>query len=78
MRVLQCWHTILWPFWYIVGPFGIFYGIWYISCLIGSFFPVLVFCCKKNLATLLLLRWKIMSDVGSPRMQQSEKLVGGN
>jgi hypothetical protein len=42
---------------YILRPFGIFYGhlgyfmtIWHIVC---SFFPVLVSCTKKNLATLV-------------------------
>jgi hypothetical protein len=40
---------------------GIFYGhlvyfvaIWYILCLFGINFPVLVFCTKKNLATLYM------------------------
>jgi hypothetical protein len=32
--------------WYILWSFGIFYG------LFGTFLPVLVFCIKKNLATL--------------------------
>jgi hypothetical protein len=38
----------------------LFYGhliyfmfIWYILCLFGIFFPLLVYCTKKNLATLL-------------------------
>jgi hypothetical protein len=42
-----------------VVPFGIFYGhlgyfmtIWYTLCSFGTFFPVLVSCTKKNLATL--------------------------
>jgi hypothetical protein len=46
--------NILWPFgiyvcstaiWYIVWPFGIFFPFWYS-------FPILVYCMKKNLATL--------------------------
>jgi hypothetical protein len=43
----------------ILRPFGLFYGhlvylvaIWYILCLFGAFFPVLVSFTKKNLATL--------------------------
>jgi hypothetical protein len=32
--------NILWPFWHILWPFGIF-------------LPILVFCTKKNLATLI-------------------------
>jgi hypothetical protein len=46
--------------WYIVGPFGQFYGylvyfvvICYIMWLSGIFFAVLVCCTKKNLATLV-------------------------
>jgi hypothetical protein len=49
--------------WYILCPFGQFYGhlaysmaIWYISTRFGTFLPVLyplIFCTKKNLATLL-------------------------
>jgi hypothetical protein len=50
-RVLQ-WKML--PCWYILWPFGIFYGhlvyfmaIWYILRLFGIFFPVLV-CCKQE------------------------------
>jgi hypothetical protein len=46
--------------WYILWPFGIFYGheeffitILYICAQLVYFFPVLVCCNKKNLATLL-------------------------
>jgi hypothetical protein len=45
---------------YILWPLGIFYDhcvhfmiIWYILCSFGTFFPVLVSCTKKNLATLV-------------------------
>jgi hypothetical protein len=45
--------------WYILGPFGLFYcywkyfmAIWYIVLSFGIFFSVLVFCTRKNLATL--------------------------
>jgi hypothetical protein len=34
-------------------------AVWYISCSFGTFFPVLVSCTKKNLATLA----KSASDV---------------
>jgi hypothetical protein len=47
--------------WYILRPFGLFYGhlpyfvdIWYISWLFGIYFPILVCCSDKNLATLVL------------------------
>jgi hypothetical protein len=36
-------------------PFGIFGFIWYILLSFGIFFPALVFCTKKNLATLGLV-----------------------
>jgi hypothetical protein len=46
--------------WYTLRPFGTLYGhlpyfmaIWYIFWLFGAFFPVLVRCSKKNLATLV-------------------------
>jgi hypothetical protein len=45
--------------WYSLWPSVIFHGhlgysmvIWYILCSFGTFFPVLVSCTKKNLATL--------------------------
>jgi hypothetical protein len=45
---------------YILWPFGIFYGdLGYFMTILysfGTFFPVLVTCTKKNLATLLLLQ----------------------
>jgi hypothetical protein len=48
--------------WSILRPLQIFYGhlvyfvvIWYILWSFGIFFPVLVSCTKKNLATLLLI-----------------------
>jgi hypothetical protein len=48
---------------YILCPFGLFYGnlvyfvaISYILGLFGNFFPVLVHCTKKDLATLLMTR----------------------
>jgi hypothetical protein len=50
---------------YIFGLFGLFYGylgffmtIRYILCSFGTFFPVLVSCTKKNLATLSSRRRK--------------------
>jgi hypothetical protein len=50
---------------YILWPFGIFYDhlvhfvfIWYVLCSFGTFFPFLVSCTKKNLATLLSARGK--------------------
>jgi uncharacterized membrane protein YiaA len=46
--------------WSILRPFGLFYGylvyfvtLWYIFSLFGTFFPVLVYCTMKNLATLV-------------------------
>jgi hypothetical protein len=51
---------------YVLWPFGIFYGqlvnsmaIWYILWSFGKFFLVLVFCTKKNLATLLCSRIRL-------------------
>jgi hypothetical protein len=45
--------------WSILRPFGLFYGhwkyfiaVWYILWPFGIFFPVLVYCTKKNPATL--------------------------
>jgi hypothetical protein len=55
--------TLFMDAWSIVRPFVIFYGhflklevIWYI-------FPVLVFCTKKNLATLLVIPGPRVLDV---------------
>jgi hypothetical protein len=55
--------------WYILWPFGIFYGylgyvitICYILCSFGTFCPVLVLCTNKNLTTLIpsrVARWHI-------------------
>jgi hypothetical protein len=51
---------------FILRPFGLFYGnlkhfmaIGYILWSFGIFFPVLVFCTKKNLATLLPPPWLV-------------------
>jgi hypothetical protein len=38
---------------YFVNILDFFMTIWYILCSFGTFFPVLVSCTKKNLATLL-------------------------
>jgi hypothetical protein len=35
--------------WYILCPFGIFFGLW-VYCAVGLFYSVLVYCTKKNLA----------------------------
>jgi hypothetical protein len=50
--------------WFILWPFGIFYGhLVYVYLLVNwHIFHVLVYCAKKNLATLLLTRF----DVASP------------
>jgi hypothetical protein len=40
--------------WYILRPFGIFYGHLVMLWSFGIFFPVLVYCVKTNLATMLL------------------------
>jgi hypothetical protein len=55
----------------------IFYGhlvhftaIWYILWLFGIYFPALVFCTKKNLATLLRLK--------SRKGEQEKKGLGRN
>jgi hypothetical protein len=42
--------------WYILCPFGIFYVRLVILLQFGIFFPVLVYCNKTNLATLLAFR----------------------
>jgi hypothetical protein len=51
-------------FWRIPWPFGIvipilvyFMEIRYFHCHFGTFFPILVCCTKKNLATLLRVFW---------------------
>jgi hypothetical protein len=33
------------------GHFGIFRAIWCILCSFGIYFPILVYCTRKNLAT---------------------------
>jgi hypothetical protein len=38
--------------WNIYGHLGYFMTPWYVLCLFGAVFPVLVSCTKKNLATL--------------------------
>jgi hypothetical protein len=53
-QIGKCWN-ILWPFGIFYGFLGYFVTIWYILCSFGTFFPVLVSCSKKNLATLILL-----------------------
>jgi hypothetical protein len=47
----RCWY-ILWPLGLFYGPLVYFVTIWYILLLFGTFFPVLVCCTNKNLATL--------------------------
>jgi hypothetical protein len=44
---------ILWPFILFYGLSVYFVAIWNILWLFGIYFPVLVCCTKKNLATLL-------------------------
>jgi hypothetical protein len=52
-RVLQ-WKMLAYciDIWSILQSFGIFYGHWVYFVVIWYNFPVLVFCTKKNLATL--------------------------
>jgi hypothetical protein len=50
----KCWY-ILWSFGIVYGHLRCFVSIGYILCSFGTFFPVLVSCTKKNLAT--LARW---------------------
>jgi hypothetical protein len=53
--------------WYILNPFGNFVAIWHV-------FPVLVFCVKKNLATLeqcLVLRTGLSSPIRRMHRQTS-------
>jgi hypothetical protein len=42
--------------WNILLPFGIFYGNLVLKWQFGLFSPVLVYCVKKNLATLVMAR----------------------
>jgi hypothetical protein len=44
---------ILWPFGIFFEHLGYFMTIWHIVCSFVTFFPVLVSCTKKNLATLV-------------------------
>jgi hypothetical protein len=46
------WKMFFWPFGLFYGNLGYFMCIWYILYSFGTFFPVLVSCTKKNLATL--------------------------
>jgi hypothetical protein len=71
-RALDC--KMLLYFW----PFGIFYGhlryfitIWCILCSFGTFFPVLVSCTKKNLATLSSETLKLKEEKKSKKSQLS-------
>jgi hypothetical protein len=64
------WRALDWQCLYILWTFGIFYGhlghfmnIWYILCSFGTFFPVLVSCNMKNLATLLKI-WPVFLNTG--------------
>jgi hypothetical protein len=47
----RCWY-ILWSFGLFCGNFVYFVALWYILWSFGIYFPVLVCCTKKNLATL--------------------------
>jgi hypothetical protein len=38
--------------------------IWYILCLLGTFFPVLVSCVKKNPATLIRAKFSPVTNLG--------------
>jgi hypothetical protein len=55
-KIGKCRH-ILWPFGILYGHLGSFMTIWHILCSFGTFFPVLVLCTKKNLAT--LIKWPV-------------------
>jgi hypothetical protein len=50
-QIGKCWY-ILWTFRIFFGHLGYWMTIWHIVCSVGAFFPVLVSCTKKNLATL--------------------------
>jgi hypothetical protein len=53
LRVLQYKNLVYFvTIWSILRPLEIFMAIWYILWSFGKFFPVLVFCWKKNLAAL--------------------------
>jgi hypothetical protein len=54
----SCWY-ILWPLDPIYGHLVYFVTIWYILWLFGIFFPGVVCCTKKNLATLLAWSMKV-------------------
>jgi hypothetical protein len=51
-QIGKCWY-ILWPYGIFDGYLGYFVNIRYMLCSVGTFFPVLVSCTKKNLATLV-------------------------
>jgi hypothetical protein len=55
--VLQ-WEMLVYftDLWYIVRPIGIFYAYLYSLWSFGIWFPILICCTKKNLATLVLRR----------------------
>jgi hypothetical protein len=53
----KCWYTYFMVVWNILCPFDNVVVIWYI------FIPVLVYCVKKNLATLLLCMHKDLETV---------------
>jgi hypothetical protein len=49
----RCWYRYCISIWYILRPFGIFYGHLAYFWLFSIIFPVLVCCSKNNLATLM-------------------------
>jgi hypothetical protein len=57
LRVLQrkmlVYFMATWPTYLLYRTFGTFLAIWYLLWLFVMYFPVLVFCIKKNLATLI-------------------------
>jgi hypothetical protein len=64
----------------MLWPFGMFYGhgvflmaIWYICWPFGIFFPVLVCCNKKNLATLLVTARRKMATSAQQKQKSDKK-----
>jgi hypothetical protein len=57
--------------WNIVRPFGIFYGHLAIKWKFGAFSSVLVFCVKKNLATMLGIANSDSGDFGTTRRRNT-------
>jgi hypothetical protein len=53
---------------------GYFMTIWYILCSFGTFFPVLVPCTKKNLATLATTE-QMLALISSPRHQNPPEII---